>query len=109
MPVGFPGNRAAIGRAKKFDEIYFRDVVNIAALKGFQLPSGISDVMGWNDVAVEIRNSFLQEGKEENNATITDFNTIVCLYEGYRKGKECPIVAFVYKHLEENFKELFDL
>ena len=67
------------------------------------------DVMGWNDAAVEIRSSFFQQGKEVNNVTITDSNITVCLNEGYGKGRECPITAFVYKHIEKDFKELFDL
>ena len=46
MPVRFSGNRSAIGRAEKFDEIYFGDVVDIAALKGLQLPAGAPVIDG---------------------------------------------------------------
>ena len=56
MPVGFSGNRSAIGRAEKFDEIYFRDVVDIAALKCFQLPAGTPVVDGGLAVACELTN-----------------------------------------------------
>ena len=36
MPVGFAGDGAAVGRAEKLDEIHLRDMVDIAALEGFQ-------------------------------------------------------------------------
>lgn len=61
MPVGFPGDRAAIGRAEKFDEISFRDVVDIAALKGFQLPAGAPVVDGGLAVAGQLAD--LQSGQ----------------------------------------------
>ena len=54
MPVGFPGDRAAIGRAKKLDEIYFRNVVDTLAFKCFQLPSGAPVIDGGLTVTCEL-------------------------------------------------------
>ena len=61
MPVRFPSDRATIGRAEKFDEIYFRDVVDIAALKCFQLSAGAPVVYSGFTVACQLAD--LQSGQ----------------------------------------------
>lgn len=56
----------------------------------------------------EIYSSYLRNGKEIKNATITDTGFMMCIGEGGTGFRDSPVGAFVYKQMEEEFEELFD-
>ena len=67
-----------------------------------ELSFGMSD-----EVIAEIEKSFIANGKEVKQMTITNTGITMCINKNYGKFNNCPIAAFVYGKIKKEFENLF--
>jgi len=60
-----------------------------------------------DEVFGEIANSYIKNGKEAKNMTITNAGVAMCINEGFGKFNNCPLAAYIYKQIKKEFENMF--
>ena len=60
-----------------------------------------------DEVFEEIANSYIKNGKEAQNMTITNAGVTMCINESFGKFNNCPLAAYIYKQIKKEFENMF--
>lgn len=60
-----------------------------------------------DEVFGEIANSYIKNGKEAKNMTITNAGVTMCINESFGKFNNCPLAAYIYKQIKKEFENMF--
>ncbi len=80
-----------------------KDDLEPEVIKVDELSFGMPD-----EVIAEIKESFISNGKEVKQLTITNTGITMCINRRYGGFNNSPLAAFVYGKLKEEFENLFD-
>ena len=60
-----------------------------------------------DEVFEEIANSYIKNGKEAQNMTITNAGVTMRINESFGKFNNCPLAAYIYKQIKKEFENMF--
>lgn len=66
------------------------------------------DIHFSEDIFSEIASSYINNGREARGMSVTNTGITMCINEDYGKYRNCPLASYIYKHIEKEFKQMFD-